>query len=411
MPLLHSNDAICRLLGFCDCEVLQSKDRVPYLVTVEMIREPHHVAKSPALYMGSEEVSSSIENKLSEEEEDQEVAGGEGISESVRLFTQMTPQEAQAQAVFGRPRPWSRIRSRHHRPTDAMDLRGGGGQAEDEEAYPTYPEHLDEQQQAPDPYPAHPADPLQDYGYDSPSAFQGSGYPPDHYHMRQQQQHWQQQPQQHMQQSVSGGMGPRYPDTRYPDPRSRYPESPPPAPPSPPAPRSPRPPSPYAHLPGYTVGQFIVKGGDSLIKELLVIQVIALLQDLFAKERLPVYLQGYEIYPLGNGGLIEYLQGISIDALKAGKMPGMSAEHTLTAHFREVYGEAYGVRHQQAMKRFIGSLVGYSLLTYVMQVRYSLYAEKEGRCWCRADSSLCFLCSFLLLNGLIATCALFPVLY
>lgn len=158
------------------------------------------------------------------------------------------------------------------------------------------------------------------------------------------------------------------------------------------------------------MGQFIVKGGDSLIKELLVIQVIALLQDLFAKERLSVYLQGYEIYPLGNGGLIEYLQGISIDALKAGMGPGMSAEHTLTAHFREVYGEAYGVRHQQAMKRFIGSLVGYSLLTYVMQVRPFLCAEKEGGgCWwCAASSpfSCLFSCSSCLFSALRVPCSL-----
>jgi hypothetical protein len=143
----------------------------------------------------------------------------------------------------------------------------------------------------------------------------------------------------------------------------------------------------FGHLPGWKLKSFIVKSGDDLRKEVLAMQLIEHCQQIFQAEGLDISLRPYQIICTGpQTGLIEFLEGTkSIDRIKK-SFRSNSDEYSsldigtigvssgtiipsLRDYFEFCFGPAYTISHSQAVQNFVRSLIGYSLVTYVLQVR------------------------------------------
>jgi hypothetical protein len=139
--------------------------------------------------------------------------------------------------------------------------------------------------------------------------------------------------------------------------------------------------SPFGHLPGWTLRSFIVKAGDDLRKEVLAMQLIAYCQQIFQQEGVDIFLRPYQILNTGHmSGLVEFVEGaMSIDRIKKLK-PDKSM--TLAEYFSLHFGDSYSFIYAKAIQNFVRSLAGYSLITYLAQVRdrhnANLLIDNEG---------------------------------
>ena len=125
--------------------------------------------------------------------------------------------------------------------------------------------------------------------------------------------------------------------------------------------------SPFGHLPGWALKSFIVKSGDDLRKEMLAQQVVEMMKQVFESADLDIHLTPYQIVTTGaNAGLVEFINTArSIDRIKKSS-PDVP---TLREYFEYRYGPPYAPPFINAVTNFVKSLVGYSLLTYILQVR------------------------------------------
>merc|ERR1712146_306216 len=93
-----------------------------------------------------------------------------------------------------------------------------------------------------------------------------------------------------------------------------------------------------------------------------------------------IHLTPYQIVTTGaNAGLVEFINTArSIDRIKKSS-PDVP---TLREYFEYQYGPPYAPRFINAVTNFVKSLVGYSLLTYILQVRdrhnANLLLDDEG---------------------------------
>lgn len=83
--------------------------------------------------------------------------------------------------------------------------------------------------------------------------------------------------------------------------------------------------SPYSNFRSYQIRNIIIKGGDDLRQEIICMQVIKKLQDIWAKEQTSLFVRPYEIIVTGpDSGVLEFVtDSISIDGLKK-KYKGMN---------------------------------------------------------------------------------------
>ena len=113
----------------------------------------------------------------------------------------------------------------------------------------------------------------------------------------------------------------------------------------------------------YTLKTFIAKANDDLRQELLAIQLIRKFDMIFKKAEINLKLFPYEILVTSkNSGLIEFLPNtISIDSLKK-KIP---IDWNLNTFYRSFYSNNF----EEAQKNFCESLAGYSLITYLLDIK------------------------------------------
>lgn len=123
----------------------------------------------------------------------------------------------------------------------------------------------------------------------------------------------------------------------------------------------------FGHLPGWDLKACIVKSGDDLRKEVLAMQLISLIKEILKSEGIDVYLRPYQIMSTDRGaGFVEYVEGAqSIDRIKK-SIPDMP---TLKRHFERSFGPSYSPLFSKAVSNFVKSLAGYSLVTYILQVK------------------------------------------
>lgn len=137
--------------------------------------------------------------------------------------------------------------------------------------------------------------------------------------------------------------------------------------------------SPFGHLKGWRLASFILKAGEDIRKEALVMQVISKLHHWFETE-IPAhyrpFLRPYAISCVGgDAGLVECLPDAkSLDEIKK-QTDGFTS-------LRDFFDRAYpressgyrpegndDVSFEKAQDNFLRSLVGYSLVCYILQVK------------------------------------------
>lgn len=124
--------------------------------------------------------------------------------------------------------------------------------------------------------------------------------------------------------------------------------------------------SPHGARPGWDVRAVIVKSGDDCRQELLAMQLITALHDVWTEARLPLWLRPYEVLVTSNRtALIEMVPNApSIHTIKAASPPGSSLRDHFAAKFVE--GSPAFTR---AQRNFVESMAAYSLVSYFLQLR------------------------------------------
>ena len=119
--------------------------------------------------------------------------------------------------------------------------------------------------------------------------------------------------------------------------------------------------SSYRNFPSHLVKSFIAKSDDDLRQESLAMQLIKMMQEIFIKSKSNIYLRTYEIIITSRtSGLIEFIpDSLSIDSLK--KKTGVD--------LNIFYHEFFLHHFKEAQKNFIESLAGYSLVTYILNLK------------------------------------------
>jgi phosphatidylinositol 4-kinase len=150
--------------------------------------------------------------------------------------------------------------------------------------------------------------------------------------------------------------------------------------------------SPYGQVKGWRLASFIMKAGEDIRREALVMQIISKLRTWFDEEIPEMYrpfMRPYSIMAVGgDAGLVECLSdAISVDELKK-QTDGFES---LRDYFERAFGPpsrnnrgrgpltpprphhplipAEQLSFEQAQDNFLRSLVGYSLVCYVLQIK------------------------------------------
>jgi phosphatidylinositol 4-kinase len=113
----------------------------------------------------------------------------------------------------------------------------------------------------------------------------------------------------------------------------------------------------------------MIKSNDDLRQEVFVMQMIHFYKSVFAKASLPIWLKTYRILSTSKDtGMIEYLKDTtSIDGLK--KSEKYPKEGGLQKYFENIYGDPDSRSFKAAQRNFMLSLVGYSLVAYLLGLK------------------------------------------
>jgi len=124
--------------------------------------------------------------------------------------------------------------------------------------------------------------------------------------------------------------------------------------------------SPYGNLPGWGLKPIIIKAGDNCRQELLALQLVRTFADIYRNAGVRCWIRDFDILTTNtHSALIEAVTDApSIHALKSRSPRGM----TLRQHFERKFGVGTP-EFRKAQNNFVESLAGYSILTYVLQVK------------------------------------------
>jgi phosphatidylinositol 4-kinase B len=125
--------------------------------------------------------------------------------------------------------------------------------------------------------------------------------------------------------------------------------------------------SPYGNEPGWCLKPIIVKAGDNCRQELLAIQLVRTFAGIFAEANLPLWIKDYEV--LTTSTTTAFIEAVtdspSLHAVKSRAPRGT----TLKQHFESIYGGYGSAAFRVAQRNFVESLAGYSILTYLLQIK------------------------------------------
>ncbi|KAJ2255063.1 Phosphatidylinositol 4-kinase pik1alpha (PI4-kinase)(PtdIns-4-kinase) [Coemansia sp. RSA 455] len=133
--------------------------------------------------------------------------------------------------------------------------------------------------------------------------------------------------------------------------------------------------SPYGRRKNWNLLSVIVKEGADLRQEQLALQLIREMQRIWQREQIDVFVQYYRIMVTGEGcGLMETITNtVSVHSIKKefySRNSGyVGPPYTLYNYFVTSYGTPDTQRFRDAQDNFMRSLVSYSLITYVLQIR------------------------------------------
>ena len=125
--------------------------------------------------------------------------------------------------------------------------------------------------------------------------------------------------------------------------------------------------SPYGNQPGWCLKPIIVKAGDNCRQELLAIQLVRTFAGIYADAGLPLWIKDYEV--LTTSTTTAFIEAVtdapSLHAVKSRAPRGS----TLTQHFESIYNGYESPEFRVAQRNFVESLAGYSILTYLLQIK------------------------------------------
>ncbi|KAL1115735.1 hypothetical protein AAG570_006025 [Ranatra chinensis] len=123
--------------------------------------------------------------------------------------------------------------------------------------------------------------------------------------------------------------------------------------------------SPYGYLSSWKLLSVIVKCGDDLRQELLASQVLTMLQNIWAAERVPLWVHPYRILCLSDdSGLIEpILNTVSLHQIKK------HCQLSLGEYFAKEFGPPNSEAFLTAQRNFVQSCAAYCLISYLVQVK------------------------------------------
>eukprot|EP00037_Helgoeca_nana_P025453 m.278604 g.278604 ORF g.278604 m.278604 type:complete len:831 (+) comp26952_c0_seq1:557-3049(+) len=122
--------------------------------------------------------------------------------------------------------------------------------------------------------------------------------------------------------------------------------------------------SPYGHLPNWHLVPVIIKSGDDLRQELLGSQLMSAFRGAWVTEKVAPWIRPLQILVASHdGGLIEVVgSAVSIHQIKR-------TADTLLDYFLTEFGPVTSERFLVAQRNFAQSLAGYSLFCYFAQVK------------------------------------------
>ncbi|ORX34569.1 kinase-like domain-containing protein [Kockovaella imperatae] len=135
--------------------------------------------------------------------------------------------------------------------------------------------------------------------------------------------------------------------------------------------------SPWGHLANWDMFSVIVKTGTDLRQEQLATQLIERFSKIFKEEKCDCWVRYFRILITGEtSGLVETItDAVSIHSIKKGEYARRIAEGgaighaSLMDHFVNTYGDRDTGRFARAQRNFIKSLAGYSVVTFLLQIK------------------------------------------
>ena len=125
--------------------------------------------------------------------------------------------------------------------------------------------------------------------------------------------------------------------------------------------------SPFGFLTSYKLYNVIIKSGEDLRQEQFASQLINEFRQIFKFEKVKCWVYPYEIIATGTDvGIIEVVpNSISIDQMKRKSKNNISLREFYESYFGPINSPLY----KRAMKNYIKSLAGYSLVCYFLQIK------------------------------------------
>ena len=133
--------------------------------------------------------------------------------------------------------------------------------------------------------------------------------------------------------------------------------------------------SPYGQNDKWDLFAVIVKSGADLRQEQLALQTIKEIQSCWESLSIPLWVYPFRmLITSADSGLVEVIpDSVSIHSIKkAGYMKRLNTPgivYSLYDHFIHTFGPAGSERFQTAQENFIRSLAGYSLICYLLQIK------------------------------------------
>ena len=123
--------------------------------------------------------------------------------------------------------------------------------------------------------------------------------------------------------------------------------------------------SPFKSFKTFNIFKAIIKAGEDLKQEQFATQLISVFREIFSQNGVDCWLSSYEVISTGKDcGLVEMISNsLSMDQIK--QKTGLS----LKQFYLEYFGGEKKKKYQQAVKNFIRSLAGYSLVCYFLQIK------------------------------------------
>lgn len=120
--------------------------------------------------------------------------------------------------------------------------------------------------------------------------------------------------------------------------------------------------SPYYKFPSYKLRGYIVKSGDDMRQESLIIHYINSIKRILERENCPVFLKDLDLITISkNSALIEFVPNSqSIDSLK---------KTYKRKSLYEIFKLMFVHNFEETQKNFVESLAGYCFACYVLQIR------------------------------------------